>query len=408
MSFVSAQHFKGTSLGRGSRLTHRVHVQRLSSSLGACTQSGLRQTSPRFIPDRAIVSGRFRVAAAAAETSPETDFRKREPKDVKALVVGSTGYIGKFVVKELVNRGYDVTAFAREKSGVKGATSQDDLVKEFPGVNFMFGDVTSVDSIKSVGPVDVVISCLASRTGGKKDSWLIDYQATKNALDAGQELGAKHFVLLSAICVQKPLLEFQRAKLKFEADLQEQEDVTWSIVRPTAFFKSLAGQIELVKKGNPYVMFGDGTLAACKPISESDLAAFIVNCVTEEDKVNQVLPIGGPGKAYTALEQAKMQFKFAEKDPKYIKVPVAIMDAIISVFKFLEQFFPGLEDPTEFASIGRYYATESMLVYDAEKGEYDADATPSFGEDTLEAFFEKAIKEGLEGQELGDQAIFGD
>lgn len=31
----------------------------------------------------------------------------------------------------------------------------------------------------------------------------------------------KHFVLLSAICVQKPLLEFQRAKLKFEEELQQ-------------------------------------------------------------------------------------------------------------------------------------------------------------------------------------------
>ncbi len=59
--------------------------------------------------------------------------------------------------------------------------------------------------------------CLA---GGKKDSWLIDYEATKNCLDVGRELGMQHFVLLSAICVQKPLLEFQRAKLKLEADLQ--------------------------------------------------------------------------------------------------------------------------------------------------------------------------------------------
>ncbi len=56
--------------------------------------------------------------------------------------------------------------------------------------------------------------------GGKKDSWLIDYEATKNCLDVGRETGASHFVLLSAICVQKPLLEFQRAKLKLEADLQ--------------------------------------------------------------------------------------------------------------------------------------------------------------------------------------------
>jgi divinyl chlorophyllide a 8-vinyl-reductase len=48
----------------------------------------------------------------------------------------------------------------------------------------------------------------------------VDYQATKNALDAARKAGAKHFVLLSAICVQKPLLEFQRAKLKLEAELQ--------------------------------------------------------------------------------------------------------------------------------------------------------------------------------------------
>ena len=52
--------------------------------------------------------------------------------------------------------------------------------------------------------------------GGKKDSWLIDYQATKNVLDIAREKGASHFVLLSAICVQKPLLEFQKAKLKLE------------------------------------------------------------------------------------------------------------------------------------------------------------------------------------------------
>ncbi len=56
-------------------------------------------------------------------------------------------------------------------------------------------------------------------TGGKQDSWDIDYQATKNVLDAARAAGAAHFVLLSAICVQKPLLEFQKAKLKLESEL---------------------------------------------------------------------------------------------------------------------------------------------------------------------------------------------
>ena len=84
----------------------------------------------------------------------------------------------------------------------------------------------------------------------QKDSWAIDYQATSNVLKAAQGAGASHFVLLSAICVQKPLLEFQHAKLKFEEELQQAEGITHSIVRPTAFFKSVAGQV-LKEKTRP-------------------------------------------------------------------------------------------------------------------------------------------------------------
>jgi divinyl chlorophyllide a 8-vinyl-reductase len=65
------------------------------------------------------------------------------------------------------------------------------------------------------------------------------------------------------------------------------------------------------------------------------------------------------------------------------------------------------QDAAEFGRIGKYYATESMLVWDEAKGVYDADATPEYGIDTLEAFFKKAVTEGLAGQELGDQAVFG-
>ena len=74
---------------------------------------------------------RCEAAAAAAEISsaPSTsaDYRQRDPKDVRVLVVGATGYIGKFVVRELVNRGYDVVALARERSGVGGKATRDDV-----------------------------------------------------------------------------------------------------------------------------------------------------------------------------------------------------------------------------------------------------------------------------------------
>lgn len=372
-----------------------------STGLGATSKSHvttLQRSRPNACP----------LVTASAEI---VDYRTKDKSKTRVLVVGATGYIGKFVVKELVKRGYDVAAFCREKSGIGGKQSMEDTKKEFEGAEVLFGDVTDVSSLESVAfakPVDAIVSCLASRTGGIKDSQMIDYQATANVMNVGRKCGARHFVLLSAICVQKPLLEFQRAKLRFEEELQQAGDITYSIVRPTAFFKSLAGQIELVKDGKPYVFFGDGKLAACKPISEGDLAAFIADCVEKEEHINKVLPIGGPGEALTALDQANMLFRITGRKPWYFPVPVALMDGIIGIFDGLAKLFPEkLEDAAEFAKIGKYYAVESMLVWDPEKGEYRAEETPSYGNDTLEEFFKTAVKEGLKGQELGDAAVFG-
>ncbi|KDP40021.1 hypothetical protein JCGZ_02019 [Jatropha curcas] len=361
---------------------------------------------------------RLNPITASSTTTVETtqsSFRRKNPKDINILVAGSTGYIGKFVVKELVNRGFNVIAIARERSGIRGKNSKEDTLNDLQGANVCFSDVTNLDildkSLNDLGvSIDVVVSCLASRSGGIKDSWKIDYEATKNSLVAGRNNGANHFVLLSAICVQKPLLEFQRAKLKFEADLmkeaEEDNGFSYSIVRPTAFFKSLGGQVELVKDGKPYVMFGDGKLCACKPISESDLASFIADCVLSEDKINKVLPIGGPGKALTSLEQGEMLFRLLGKEPKFLKVPIGIMDFAIGILDFLANIFPSMEDAAEFGKIGRYYAAESMLVLDSETGDYSAEKTPSYGKDTLEEFFERVLRDGMAGQELGEQTIF--
>ena len=52
-------------------------------------------------------------------------------------------------------------------------------------------------------------------------------------------------------------------------------------------------QVKLVTGGKPFVMFGDGRLAACKPISEADLAAYMADCIMDAGKADRVLPIGG-------------------------------------------------------------------------------------------------------------------
>ncbi|UAJ11490.1 NAD(P)H-binding protein [Polymorphobacter megasporae] len=316
----------------------------------------------------------------------------------RVLVLGATGTIGRATVRALVARGCEVVALVRRRD----TTSQPD------GVVLRIGSVTEPGSVARDGicgeRFDAIVSCLASRTGVPHDAWAVDHRANLDALAAAQAAGIAHFVLLSAICVQKPLLAFQHAKLAFETALIR-SGLRWSIVRPTAFFKSLSGQVERVRAGKPYLMFGDGTLTACKPIGDDDLGQFIAGCLDDPARWDRILPIGGPREAITPRAQGEALFALLGRPPRYSRVPVALLDTIIAVLGVAGRVVPALAAKAELARIGRYYATESMLVLDPLTGRYDAAATPSTGTATLFDHYARLIS-GEVVDDRGDHAVF--
>jgi divinyl chlorophyllide a 8-vinyl-reductase len=293
----------------------------------------------------------------------------------------------------LVDAGFEVVALARQ-----GAAT-------VPGCRVVEGRVTDpgdVAAAMAAARPSAVVSCLASRTGEPADAWAVDHAAHSSVLKAAVAAGVGQFVLLSAICVQKPVLEFQRAKLAFEAELMA-APIDWSIVRATAYFKSLSGQVARVQAGKPFLVFGDGRLTACKPISDADLGRYLALCLTEPAMRNRVLPIGGPGPAICPLDQVVMLERLTGKPVKVKQVPVAMMDAIIAGLAAGGVLSAKLRAKAELARIGRYYATESMLVWDGAR--YDADATPEFGTDRLEDHY-AAMLRGEVGDDRGAHKVF--
>ena len=75
------------------------------------------------------------------------------------------------------------------------------------------------------------------------------------------------------------------------------------------------------------------------------------------------------------------------------QVPIALMDGPITVLEGLSRLVQALQDTAEFGRIGRYYAAKSITTWDEERQRYDAYATPSYGEDTLEQFFERVVRD---------------
>ena len=318
----------------------------------------------------------------------------------RIFMLGATGTIGQATMRALARHGHDIVCFVRPGSDLS--------LMQFDHVTFRFGNVTDPQSLAEDGfcceTFDVLLSCLASRNGRAEDAWKIDYRAHIHALAAAKSVGIGHMVLLSAICVQKPLLAFQHAKLAFEKALI-QSGLTYSIVRPTAFFKSLSGQVGRVKNGKPFLVFGDGTLTSCKPISDDDLAHYLADCIENPTMHDRILPIGGPGDAITPLQQGTLLFSLLGRQPQFKHVPVRLLDFVVGALDVVGRIAPAARRKSDLARIGRYYATESMLVMDPRTGRYDADSTPSTGTETLADHY-RQIMDGELTTERGEHSVF--
>jgi divinyl chlorophyllide a 8-vinyl-reductase len=250
-----------------------------------------------------------------ADFVDDKDSKSPANGETTVVVAGATGYIGRAVVLESVKKGFKTIALVRSIDRIISEEGQLLYGESFNGAEIAEVDVSDADSLSDYfasvdGNIDTIVSCLASPVGTKQEAYAIDYQASLNCLNAGRDnrVKARHYVMLSAFCCQKPLLQLQKAKLKMEAELAKQTDLTWSVVRPTAFFKSVSGQLEGIQNGNPYVLFDDGAVTRCNPIAENELAEFMLNTLHDEEKWNTIMNVGGPDEPLTNKMLGEVSF----------------------------------------------------------------------------------------------------
>ena len=282
------------------------------------------------------------------------DMTDNSDKAKTVLVVGATGYIGNAVVAESVRRGYNTVAVTRSLKNDG----------EFHGAEVVLADVTDPGSLPKIfdRKIDVVISCLGCHSGLPKDFDAIDYKATLEILHAALANGTQQFILLSAICVRKPDLPLQLAKLKME-DALIRSGIDYAIVRPTAYFWVFEAQNKLIEKGRPGFLIGSGEQAVHNPIAKEDLAEFLVGCIDNDERRNRIHIIGGPEvpeNIITYKESLLMVFESLGKEPKLISVPGWLYMAVIRTTRFIGHFSRKIGVFSEFLHITYYYLHDDM------------------------------------------------
>ena len=277
----------------------------------------------------------------------------------KILIIGSTGYLGRYLVQEAKRQGYWVRALARNPHKL-------DSVKD--AIDDLFvGEVTKPDTLAGVcDDIDVVLSALgiaSSRTSEKIPLEDVDYRGNKNILDCALSTSVKKFLFVSFIATPEfQHLEITRIKKMFERDLTG-SGLEYCIIRPTAFFADMKEFFELAKKGTVYLL-GHGNYRV-NAIHGADLAKFCVEAIESKETD---LPIGGP-EIYTYREAAQCAFKILGKEPRIKTLPGGLPKLLLTLMRpFLSK---------------RKYTSLQFLIHAMQS---DAVA-PLYGTHTLETFF---------------------
>ncbi|MDJ1169613.1 SDR family oxidoreductase [Roseofilum sp. BLCC_M154] len=199
---------------------------------------------------------------------------------MKLVIFGATGSVGQHVVKQSLEAGYSVTAFARNPNK---------LNIKHPNLRLFPGDVMDRGAVEqAVQGQDAVICTLGS---GQKLTGTVRSQGTRHILQAMKKTGVRRLICQTTLGVGDSWgsLDFYWKYIMFGlilrnvfADHERQEedvlqsDLDWTIVRPGAF-------VEGDRTGDYRHGFPGTDRSSKLQISRADVADFILKQVNDSN-----------------------------------------------------------------------------------------------------------------------------
>lgn len=125
---------------------------------------------------------------------------------LKIAVIGGTGKSGRYLVQELIGKGYSLKILVRNPENFKVESNL---------VEVVYGDVRNYEIVKSlIKECDLVLSTLG---GTPLSEPTVFSQATRNILTAMTEIDINRYIVVTGLNVDTPL-DIKSQKTKFATD----------------------------------------------------------------------------------------------------------------------------------------------------------------------------------------------
>ena len=170
---------------------------------------------------------------------------------LEVLVTGAYGFLGGYVIDELLSSGYRVVAFGRNKQKMQ------QLKKKYPKIKLVYGDLCNLDDlVKATRGVDAVahLGALSTVWGKRSDFIKTNVDGTRNVFEACRKNKIKKIVHISSPSIyagkadrldinesdydeNNKLNYYIESKILAEKMIRDEfDDINWTILRPRGLF----------------------------------------------------------------------------------------------------------------------------------------------------------------------------
>lgn len=206
------------------------------------------------------------------------------------LIVGATGMLGGEICRLLAEQGSAVRVLVRDSSNPEKVERLRGL-----GAEVLRGDLKDRASLeKACRGASVVVSTASSTVSRQEGDSIehVDRQGQLNLIEASEEVGVKHFILISFpnVEIDFPL---QTAKRAVEDRLRRGR-MTYTILQPTFFTEVWLSPALGFDPAHATARIYGGGHNKISWISFRDVAKFAAAAVGNPQAVNAVIKLGGP------------------------------------------------------------------------------------------------------------------
>ncbi len=219
---------------------------------------------------------------------------------MKVFLTGATGYVGRQVVRDLLNAGHSALALVRKGSESKlpeGIASR---------ITMVIGDALKPESVPRGAPI-VRGGHKPARTSPRisaEGDYIrgIHFLGTKYLVDEAQTAGALRFVQMSALGVRLgTAVRYQETKYRAEEYVKASR-LRWTIFRPSLMFGNEMEGVpnfisvlrDLLTIAPFFVPVLGGGKYRFQPVSVQNVSEGFVKALTNETSVGKIYDVAGP------------------------------------------------------------------------------------------------------------------